>query len=264
MTNTDREELKKIQLAKKDLGIINKPFFRVDIIDADIDDFDSILRQITSGYITIRKIRSKLPSTGWKSILSQFASRSTYYTTDEEGAGNVHLLIFSSMELSIAGQIQKLGLTQDEIGIEISQLHQRLDTSNLDDGNINNLVLLFPIYCRHSAIMKSEPNNLIAKYEIHNLLINECTARIVDVVLLSNIDEVQNINGDIAMVELPPIPKTMLEKRIAKIQIWHDDLGLVREDSINTDNGLEHSDDVKVPYSEQVFIVHGHDSESKY
>ncbi|MGB8936399.1 MAG: hypothetical protein WCC17_14990 [Candidatus Nitrosopolaris sp.] len=121
------------------------------------------------------------------------------------------------MELSITGQIQKLGFTQDEIGIEISQLHQWLDTSNLDDGNINNLVLLFPIYCRQSAIMKSEPNNLIAKYDIHNLLINECTARIVDenegsilkTILLSNIDKVQNINGDIVMVELPPIPKTM-------------------------------------------------------
>lgn len=120
--------------------------------------------------------------------------------------------------------------------------------------------------------MKSEPNNLIAKYEIHNLLINECTARIVDendgtilrTILLGNVDKVQNINGDITKVELPPIPETMLEKRIAKIQIWHNDLGLVRDDPLNTDKSLEDSHDVNVDYSEQVFIVHGHDPESKY
>jgi predicted nucleotide-binding protein len=263
LTNEDRAKLKKIHLAKKNIEKINKPFFRVDLVDIDIKEIDSILAQLTSGYITIGEMEgysTNLPNTRWKDILSQTASKSNMYSTDEERAGNIHLLISSTMELSIAGQIRKLGLTEDQIGLQISQLHQWCDTTNLDDGNINNIILLFPIYCRQSTIMKSQPNNVIAKYEIHNLLINGCTAKIVDEndrsilkkIALSNINKVQSTNSDTGKVELA-ISNTILEKRLAKIQIWHNDLGLVREDSINTDKDLGKSHDLKIPMDQRSF-----------
>jgi hypothetical protein len=83
---------------------------------------------------------------------------------------------------------------------------------------------------------------VVAKYEIHNLLVNECSVRIVDetdgsilkTILLNNIDKIECTSRDTAIVELPPLRKTMLEKQIAKIQIWHNGLGLVSEDSINS------------------------------
>jgi hypothetical protein len=108
--------------------------------------------------------------------------------------------------------------------------------------------------------MKSQPNNVIAKYEIHNLLINGCTASIVDendrsilkTVGLSDINKVQSTNSGTGKVKLA-IPKTILEKRLSKIQIWHNDLGLVREDSINTDDDLGKSHDFKIHMDQRDF-----------
>ena len=170
------EENKRSRLAD-----INKPFFRVELKDTSIENIDYFLKQIASGHIKIGNLNANPPNTNWKNILSNTVSMSDMYTTDSERAGNIHLIVFTTMELSVAGHIQKLGITKDEMGLQVSELHSWLDTTNRDDGQINNVVLIFPVYCRQTTIPRNERYDKIAKYEIHKDLLDQWSAKVIDV-----------------------------------------------------------------------------------
>jgi hypothetical protein len=241
MTKETQTELDSIQAAKKQLGEINKSFFRVDFMNTSIQGIQSILNEITSGDIKIEEIQAKLPDDRWKNILSATASKSSSYSTSDEDEGNPQLIIFTTMERSIAAQIQKLGL-KDKIGIHISQLHSWLDTATLDDGQINNIVILFPIYCRPVNVPMSERNNIISKYEIHHNLVDRCSVKIVDVndgivlkwIQPKDLNQRQNPETEMAIVSIPTLAGQTLKERHLKTEIWHEELGFVREDNVDT------------------------------
>lgn len=252
MTKESQNELDGNQHNDMRLGNINKPFFRIEFTNSSIECLDSILKDIASGHITFGSVDANLPSTRCKDILSNSSSVSDMYTTDDEKAGYIHLLIFTTMELSIAGQIQKLGLTPDQIGIKISELHTWFNTSVLDDGQINNVVLLFPVYCRHITLPRSERNNTIAKYEIHTSLVDQCSAKVVDVnkpailkiMQRDDFGQIQKTTNNNSIISIPTVDRAILTGRPLRIQIWHSHLGLIREDNIDVSYLLE------TPYNE--------------
>lgn len=241
MTNENQDELENSQHNSSRLGHINTPFFAIKFMNHGIDELDSILKDIASGYVSFGDTTAKLPSTRSKDILSNTSSVSDMYTIDDEKAGNIHLLIFTTMELSIAGQIQKLGLTQDHIGIKVSELHTWLNTTVLDDGQINNVVLLLPIYCRQVKLTKNERNDALTNYEIHSALLDKCSAKLKDgkkgdilkIFQHNNFEHVQKTHNDMLLISLPPVDKSILMERPLRVQIWHDDLGLIREDNVD-------------------------------
>jgi len=265
MTKETETELDSIQTAKRQLGEINKSFFKVDFMNTSIQNIQTILNEITSGFIKIGETKAKLPDDRWINILSATASKSSSYNTSEESEGNPHLIIFTTMAQSIAGQIQKLGL-KDKIGIRISQLHSWLDTATLDDGQINNIVLLFPIYCRPVDVPIGERNNIISKYEIHHNLVDRCSVKIVDVndetvlkwIQPKDFNQRQNSETEMVVVSIPTLAGQALKERHIKTEIWHEDLGFIREDNIDTSLKV-HSDWSHVKASGStwdVFISH--------
>jgi predicted nucleotide-binding protein len=280
LTKDDRETVQSIHKNKMDnLGAIDQDYFKVIYDVKNIDEFDAFLGEIEKGYATIDTRKVNLPGTYWKTIRYKEVIRSNRYSTIEEREGYVHGVIVSYMDYSVAGMLSKIGLDKSDYGVKLDDIHAWLDTDNINDGNPNNIIIIFPIYCREISISQAELEKGLAKFEIHNLIVNECIItvtksrddRIIARRMLHATDCITESNY-MSSALVPRIITLDSPGEHLEISVNHSSLGsLARkdEDIVRVLTSPIQEQTIKInsidgtDQYQKVFVVHGHDNLAK-
>jgi hypothetical protein len=81
-------------------------------------------------------------------IESTGMTRDELYSTPEEKSGYAQGAFFASMNESLSSLITKLGLSENDFRSKVSRLNKWLDIDRNMQADVNNIIIIFPIYCR--------------------------------------------------------------------------------------------------------------------
>lgn len=234
---------------KLKLGTIDNKDFKIKLISYDVNTIGKLIRQLKSGHITIEGIRSRTNINLGEQFSTATSTKGISYSTDEERSGYLHYLIVFTQEKSIATRLEyDMGITN----IDYDRIAALLGTHNLNDGNPNYIVTIFPIYCRRIKLRRDDVGKLVARYDLHKSFINHCTAtmkrssqpvRFVEIRVAEHID----VNGEISTVTIPKAFEVLPDDDI-RVEIVHDNLGKIEENKIDTDGILE------APYNYDILL----------
>jgi hypothetical protein len=73
-----------------------------------------------------------------------------------------------------------LGLTENDYGGRLERIKKQLEIDIVQDGNVNNSVILFPVYCKRNRFFLSDRGKAAARFEMHPVLANSCIATITN------------------------------------------------------------------------------------
>jgi hypothetical protein len=215
----------------------------------DVNKIRKLIRQLKSGHITIDRIRSRINVNLGEQFSTATSTKGISYSTDEERSGYLHYLIIFTQEKSIATRLEyDMGIKN----IDYDRIAALLDTHNLNDGNPNYIVTIFPIYCRRINLRRDDVGKLAARYDLHKSFINHCSAimkrssqpvRFVEIRVAEHID----VNGEISTVTIPKTFEVLPDDKIS-VEIAHDNLVNIEENSIDTDGILE------APYNYDILL----------
>ncbi|MGC1933082.1 MAG: hypothetical protein WA667_29265, partial [Candidatus Nitrosopolaris sp.] len=139
------ESILETKLAK--LAIQQKQNFRFLAEYRTISELDSIIDEMKTGKITVNEVSSVITSQQTEHLSDLKIQKHRSYLTDTEtvSSGYNHWFVFGSHKNSISlyQTIVNLGITEDDL--KFSLLCQWFDISSFN-GNVNNFVLLFPVY----------------------------------------------------------------------------------------------------------------------
>jgi hypothetical protein len=193
-----------------ELAIQQKENFRFLAEYRTITELESIINEMKTGKITINEVSSVITSQQAEHLSDLKIQKYPSYLTDTEinSSGYNHWFVFGSNKNSISPYqtIVNLGLTEDDLGIKFSLICQWFDVSFLN-GNVNNFVLLFPVYVKRYKIESLE-GETIAKYSIHKFLLNRCSYRktIYNTEILSSQERLntiaERVSDNVEMVKL--------------------------------------------------------------
>ena|GEM_PF-1618767 len=229
------------------VGSLERKYCKVILASKNIQELDALVNEIKNGHITLQGTLSNISGTDWRQILTKTIVRSEMYTTSEERGGYLHGILFISMYGgSIYSVISSLGLSENDFGMKFDLISSRLDARDVFT-NSNNIVIIFPIYCRQRIPSQNEIGKILAKYEIHELLIPKCNATIVRSTDLSNMDHKQlkfadcktQKSDEMIEVLLPMVFPSISPDDWIDIEIRHDILGVIGESKIDTNHVLQ-------------------------
>jgi hypothetical protein len=114
-----------------------------------------------------------------------------------------------------------------------------LDTHDLDDGNSNNVVIIFPIYCKKIENPTSQRGQTIVMYEIHKLLLPSCLGEITkmpgdEYKTFRPLDYSSDL-GDMKIVSVPLSLMPISPDDHIKTEIRHNRLGVIANNTIEAD-----------------------------
>ncbi|MDQ6864409.1 MAG: hypothetical protein M3044_11360 [Thermoproteota archaeon] len=123
-----------------------------------------------------------------------------------------------------------------------------LDADNFNGGNLNHVVIIFPIYCRRVNPSSQDAGKIISKFEIHKLLLPRSLGTVMRHVEASKIeptrplrleDYVTEWSGELATVVLRKDTMSILPDDHLEIEIRHAELGEIAKYTIDTDEILQ-------------------------
>jgi hypothetical protein len=160
-------DLKNLQ---KELGDIDRESFKVLLDCREVKDFENIIDELQNGSLALKGINAVLQATDYKNISSNRVAKTQMYTTTSQREGFVHFGIFTIMTKSIAAVLESdLGLTENDYGGRLERIKKQLEIDIVQDGNLNNSVILFPVYCKRNRFFLSDRGKAAARFEIHRV-----------------------------------------------------------------------------------------------
>jgi hypothetical protein len=192
------------------------------------------MHQLRGGYIFIKGIKSKPNGNLREQFSNVLATKGARYSTNEGMSGYPHyLIIFTQRDPSIATYLERdLGITN----INYDRLAALLDTHNLNDGNANNVVIIFPLYCKKVKFC-DRTSRLIANYDIHKSLIKHSKANLIRSNPPKQFNSISvgkhiEVTDEISTIAIPRKFEIFPDDDI-KIEILHTKFGKIAEDDIN-------------------------------
>jgi hypothetical protein len=250
LTKETQTDLEKIH-AK--MGSIENKFYKVILTSINIRQIDALINEIRNGNITLKGIRCNILGKDCRGILTKTIVRSEAYTTSEERAGFFHGIFFISTD---DGSIYSLirSLSERDFGMEFQLMSSQLNTREDEVfANTNNVIIIFPLYCRHRNPSRNEVDAILAKYEIHELLVPKCNATIerskcnamtetnstTDVKQLKFTDCKSQKSDEMVEVQLPMVFPSISPDDWIEFEIRHDNLGIIGQSKIEADDILQ-------------------------
>lgn len=233
LTKDSRTELKQTQETKQSkLGTIKREKFRVVFENKDVQQLESVLSEIKNGCLTLNGDRTKLVGADFQNIFQKDIVNDQLYTTPDQRSGNTHKMVFTAMPENPESFTRNiLQVTEEEQGIKFSEIYSWLDATPASLVNPNNVLLIFPIYCKRLTLTSDEKGKFLTKYSIHRLLLSECLVK-VKIFRNENIVErpefqmkeyIQSPYEDMATIRLP-MTQTMLPIDYLELEVVHKSL----------------------------------------
>jgi hypothetical protein len=133
----------------------------------------------------------------------------TGLSTDYDESQYLHKMVFIGMANNPITTIHSLGITDAEIGTDLTMLCYCLETRSIN--NPNNVIILFPVYYKRLPLLSDERGKYLAKFQIHERLVSSLFAR-VNVFFEGNIKYVNHRYARIVTEEMgKPITQSIAE-----------------------------------------------------
>jgi len=212
----------------------------------DIAETQAMFDEIKEGRITINENTVTLLTEGVKNIFSYDLSSNEHvidlYTTSQQRDKYPHKLTCLGIDRTPREIIKKNGISLMEHGRDIFEfLHPYLDSTSVNSTN-NNLVIIFPVYCKSVPLSEDEKERYYKKLSIHDYFVEGSDALLefrkegelksIDNPKLSNYAyKLQSTNGICSILLPKPDPASEIDK--ITISITDEVLGLILTDEIS-------------------------------
>jgi hypothetical protein len=245
LTKDSKTELKQSQEIKQSkLGPITSEKFKVVFQNTDVQYLDAILSEIKNGWVILNGVRTKLAGADFQEIFQKEIGNDQLYTTSGQRCGYIHKMVFTTMPENPESFTRHiLQVTEEEQGTRLSEIHSWLDATPDSLRNPNNVLLIFPVYCKRLAVPSDEKEKFLAKYSIHRSLLSGCLA-IVKILRDGNMVErrefqlqehIQSSSEDMTKIALPMI-SAMLPNDHLEVEVVHKSLEVL---GLSYDTGSE-------------------------
>ena len=238
-TIQEKSELRMVYQEKMSIGFKNNDQFKIVFEPRSISELDKLFQEVQDMRIKIGSIELKPIGLDSQNIFDSdryLSYGSSYYITEKENEIYQHRLLFTTMDKNVEATIESLGSNLKSQGLQIGDLNSFLDTSNIN--LTNNVVIIFPIYCKKSPQLKTELKNYIARYLIHESLVDQSKYNLTvrDGTNLihtksQNLNEIANYGKEFAEINIPR-PKKILANYAIELQIRHGILGAIIADKL--------------------------------
>ena len=236
LTKDSTTKLKEIHNTKeKKLGMIKRDKFKVVFETREIGCLSDILHELQKGVITLDGHQTELVGIDFQNIFDKEVVNSSSYVAANEECGYLHKMVFTSMpENPEQFTRQTLRISEEDQGIGFSQLHSWLDVNTDSLINPNNVLVIFPIYCKRLNLLPDERGKFLAKYNVHESLRANCVAKaavlqkeqIVERLEFPLVDQnPSHYDGDTVTITLPIIQ--ISEESYVTIAMYHKSLNIL-------------------------------------
>lgn len=202
-----------------------------------IDTIDTFLNEIEQGQISIAGILARPIGDGHQTIRNNELINDPGFTEGDEKCGYAHKVAFTGMRSNPATTIQTLGITNSEIGTQLSDLTYCFNTTSNILNNQNNIIILLPIYCKRVRLLFEERGKYLAKYQMHRALMEQFKPRVRvspngEIRTFKHIEDIKPIdvvqdNNEMLMIALPMIKEIEQNDHI-KIDTFHKSIQGIR------------------------------------
>jgi hypothetical protein len=238
-----REHPLDLKNSQKELGDIDRESFKALLDCREVKDFENLINELQNGSLTLKGINAVLQGSDYKNILNNIVAETKMYTTTTQREGFVHFGMFTSMTKSIVGVLESdLGLTENDYGGRLERIKKQLEIDIVQDGNNNNSVILFPVYCKRNRLFLSDRGKAAARFEMHRVLVNSCIATMTNPFTDEYAElECRKYMADQAE-EMPsillPCDFNLKPGGHIEVEIRHNLLGIISHDTIPNDEIL--------------------------
>lgn len=250
-TKKSRENVQAIYKKKESFRTILKdPNLKVVSECMDIDRARIMFDEIKDGRITINGNPVRLLIEGAKNIFNHDLLSNEHvidlYTTKQQRDGYPHKFICLGTNRTPREIVKKNGISLMESGRDIFEfLHPYLDSTSIYSTN-NNLVIVFPLYCKSVPLSRDEEERYYRKLSVHDYFIEgsdillefrkEGELKSIDNPKLNNYAYKLQCNDKIWSILLPkPDPMSLDEIDKITINITDEALGSILDDEISLD-----------------------------
>ena len=242
LTKDSTTKLKEIHNTKeKKLGTIRRDKFKIVFENREIGCLNDILHELQKGVITLDGHQTELIGIDFQNIFHKEMVNSSLYVAANEECGYLHKMVFTSMPENPEQFTRRtLRISEEDQGIGFSQLHSWLDANPNSLINPNNVLLIFPIYCKRLNLLPDERGKFLAKYNVHKSLQANCIAKaivfqkeqIVERLEFQLVNQNPSLSdGDTVTITLPITQ--ISEENYVTIAIYHKTLNiLLTEDTV--------------------------------
>jgi Putative DNA-binding domain len=250
LTKESEDKVKKIHKMKETFRTITlDDNFNLISECKDLSELNSVFNGIQQGQIIINEIPINLVSAESKNIynynLSSNESVIDLYTTPEQRNGYAQKFICLGTNETPSEIINRFGISLTKQSGDIFVfLHPYLDTTSINSSN-NNVVIIFPIYCKSLPLTYDENDRYYKKLTIHNYLLRAYSILLfqkegkpvsvsVDNPKLINYVHKTAPSNEMINILLPK-PDNLQELDKIRIQIVDDALALILSDEVILD-----------------------------